>query len=166
MSASTPSRSNAMRNGLFSPSCVGRIQPCAEAVKIVAPTSGSTRGMQVNRLSQLVLDVREPQWWWRRANRREGHFWALPQSRFRRSEILHLSGAVSRKMPYGLAVNDRVQRRRQTGIGDPAKKESMISWSASSDSARLMAVRKEDPFSSPFVYHDPSARTLLITHRS
>lgn len=30
----------------------------------------------------------------------------------------------------------------QAGIGDPVKKESMISWSASSDSALLMAVRR------------------------
>ena len=50
--------------------------------------------------------------------------------------------------------------------GTLRKNALMIPRSASMDSAALMAVRKCEPFSRPFVYQDPSARSLLITQRS
>ena len=46
-------------------------------------------------------------------------------------------------------------------------KNSLTIWrSLATDSAPLMATRSSEPPSRPFVYQEPSARTLLITHRS
>src|SRR5439155_7074239 len=48
----------------------------------------------------------------------------------------------------------------------PAQKNvEIISRRWSTDSAPLIAVRRCDPLSKPFVYHEPRARTLLMTQR-
>lgn len=46
------------------------------------------------------------------------------------------------------------------------KNSAMISRRRASDSALLIAVRRWEPFSSPFVYHEFNARSLLTTQRS
>ena len=46
------------------------------------------------------------------------------------------------------------------------KKLPMIERNVSIESALLMATRSWLPPSSPFVYQDPNARSLLITQRS
>ena len=58
-------------------------------------------------------------------------------------------------------TRERVHPRRAT-----AKKSSMISRRCGIDSAALIAVRRCEPLSRPLVYQEPSARSLLITHRS
>ena len=46
------------------------------------------------------------------------------------------------------------------------KNSSMISRSCGIDSAALIATRRCEPLSSPFVYQEFSARSLLMTQRS
>src|SRR5262249_5150462 len=53
----------------------------------------------------------------------------------------------------------------QTRAGS-MKNAPIVSRRTASDSAELIAVRRCDPFSSPLVYQDPRALSLLITQRS
>ena len=66
-------------------------------------------------------------------------------------------------------IADRAARSRsqdQDKDGWAARKnDAMRSRSSSSDSAVLMAVRRCEPLSRPFVYQEPRARSLLITQR-
>ena len=87
-------------------------------------------------------------------------------------DLLHAASAErvarvrlrSRRMPRRrrsrASGTTRRQRRR------PKKKSSMTSRSCGIDSAALIATRRCEPLSSPFVYHELSARSLLITQRS
>ena len=63
-------------------------------------------------------------------------------------------------------AEDIVDRTSPHEMSEAPKKVSTISPSRSIESAVLMAVRMWDPLSSPFVYHEPSARILFTTHRS
>ena len=46
------------------------------------------------------------------------------------------------------------------------KKSRMMFRSSSSDLVWFIATRRRDPLSNPLVYQEPSARSLLSTHRS
>ena len=73
-------------------------------------------------------------------------------------ELRELDVAYALRNPHPAAI--------VVSLTDRSKKRSISSRNSASDSAAFTWMRRCDPLSSPFVYHEHNARNLLITHRS